>query len=611
MTQEIIDIGTAPNDGLGDPLRTAFTKTNDNFTELYAQINLKPSNRICVIGDSHLMMGYATSAVATTAGRFVVSGGIATIIITGTSYLGIGNYVYLINQGDTTYADSLNGAYVKVLTAPDNNTITVSATFNGNTMADGDYSNIGGIGWTVVNPLRKTDSSVLNWLRQMNSNPWIVTQLSCLTGQTAVNQRTLLPKILAGPAFDIAVISLGTNDVQTSPVATSMRLMYRALDDILYIASELIAAGKFVYITTANGDLAANSNTLPKAQSLAVMRKLLIQWAARQSQAQILDTFANSIDGTLATGAVLALYCPANDVHLSTYGNYYVTKQISSVITKLPYVVDQQPIALFEDNATYAQLATAWVASTAYVAGSTPDIRRNGVNVYRCIVAGTSASSGGPTGTGLAIVDGTVTWQYVSVSSPNIVTHGMMDSSGGTNGTSGDYVGTVPASWTLTRSGGSGTTTSNATRTAIGTTQSASWGKAWQISSVFTVADQTVTCSQNVYPGIVKGGWYQFGITITALNNWLTNVKSLRCYIPCGAGAAFFQVNAIFGGNNTTTFPLVANDVFEIESEPFYIDPTNTFADATFTMILVSAAAATVNFELASAWMRAIPDPYL
>lgn len=35
MTQQIIDVGSTPNDGTGDPIRTAFTKTNDNFTELY------------------------------------------------------------------------------------------------------------------------------------------------------------------------------------------------------------------------------------------------------------------------------------------------------------------------------------------------------------------------------------------------------------------------------------------------------------------------------------------------------------------------------------------------------------------------------------------------
>ena len=35
MAQQIINVGPSPNDGLGDPLRTSFTKINDNFTELY------------------------------------------------------------------------------------------------------------------------------------------------------------------------------------------------------------------------------------------------------------------------------------------------------------------------------------------------------------------------------------------------------------------------------------------------------------------------------------------------------------------------------------------------------------------------------------------------
>ena len=36
MTQQVIDIGAAPNDGTGDTIREAFDKVNDNFTELYA-----------------------------------------------------------------------------------------------------------------------------------------------------------------------------------------------------------------------------------------------------------------------------------------------------------------------------------------------------------------------------------------------------------------------------------------------------------------------------------------------------------------------------------------------------------------------------------------------
>ena len=36
MAQQIINIGTSANKGDGDPLRLAFDKVNDNFTELYA-----------------------------------------------------------------------------------------------------------------------------------------------------------------------------------------------------------------------------------------------------------------------------------------------------------------------------------------------------------------------------------------------------------------------------------------------------------------------------------------------------------------------------------------------------------------------------------------------
>lgn len=53
----------------------------------------------------------------------------------------------------------------------------------------------------------------------------------------------------------------------------------------------------------------------------------------------------------------------------------------------------------------------AWAGSTSYSVGQT---RQNGTNAYRVITPGTSASSGGPTGTGSNITDGTVHWKYLS-----------------------------------------------------------------------------------------------------------------------------------------------------------------------------------------------------
>jgi hypothetical protein len=40
MAQQTINIGSAPNDGTGTPLRTAFSYVNSNFTELYAKASI-------------------------------------------------------------------------------------------------------------------------------------------------------------------------------------------------------------------------------------------------------------------------------------------------------------------------------------------------------------------------------------------------------------------------------------------------------------------------------------------------------------------------------------------------------------------------------------------
>ena len=49
MTRQTINIGTAPNDGTGDPIRDAFDKTNQNFVELYSA---PVSNTSLTVGNS-------------------------------------------------------------------------------------------------------------------------------------------------------------------------------------------------------------------------------------------------------------------------------------------------------------------------------------------------------------------------------------------------------------------------------------------------------------------------------------------------------------------------------------------------------------------------------
>lgn len=44
MAQEIVNVGGLPNDKTGDPLRTAFSKINNNFSEVYARLNINTTD---------------------------------------------------------------------------------------------------------------------------------------------------------------------------------------------------------------------------------------------------------------------------------------------------------------------------------------------------------------------------------------------------------------------------------------------------------------------------------------------------------------------------------------------------------------------------------------
>ena len=52
MSQQLINIGSFPNDGNGDSIRDSFAKTNDNFTELYSKIrSTTPPTTVGSAGD--------------------------------------------------------------------------------------------------------------------------------------------------------------------------------------------------------------------------------------------------------------------------------------------------------------------------------------------------------------------------------------------------------------------------------------------------------------------------------------------------------------------------------------------------------------------------------
>ena len=59
MAQEVINVGATPNDGQGDPIRTAFVKTNTNFSELYSRVQSSPPlTLVGTAGDAAGMYAY-------------------------------------------------------------------------------------------------------------------------------------------------------------------------------------------------------------------------------------------------------------------------------------------------------------------------------------------------------------------------------------------------------------------------------------------------------------------------------------------------------------------------------------------------------------------------
>lgn len=69
-TQEIINIGTLPNDGEGDPLRVAFGKINNNFSNLFS--TFVNTSTAYSFGDTPNQVIFETPANTFTQGQFYI-----------------------------------------------------------------------------------------------------------------------------------------------------------------------------------------------------------------------------------------------------------------------------------------------------------------------------------------------------------------------------------------------------------------------------------------------------------------------------------------------------------------------------------------------------------
>ena len=105
MAQEIINTGNTANDGTGDPLRTAFTKTNNNFSQLFAAGGVSGisngTSNITILQDAQILMSstgvsnviIVTATGATVTGTLIGNSAISAVgnVTAGGFFIGNGS----------------------------------------------------------------------------------------------------------------------------------------------------------------------------------------------------------------------------------------------------------------------------------------------------------------------------------------------------------------------------------------------------------------------------------------------------------------------------------------------------------------------------------------
>lgn len=114
MAKQTINIGSAANDGTGDPLRTAMDKINDNFDEIYSSY----------IASGSITVGNSTVNTVISNTNGLVSGNSISNVVANSTIIRIGNSS--VNSTANSSTILIDSSLLKV-------TINSSAVFVGNT----------------------------------------------------------------------------------------------------------------------------------------------------------------------------------------------------------------------------------------------------------------------------------------------------------------------------------------------------------------------------------------------------------------------------------------------------------------------------------------------
>lgn len=117
MSQQTVNIGSAANDGTGDPLRTAFDKINDNFNEIYDKLGGSGLSNITLSGSTitNTITNGDLTIDANGSGKVVIEG---DLIVNGTNtqiettQLTVEDNFLELNSNNSSGADIDAGIYI-------------------------------------------------------------------------------------------------------------------------------------------------------------------------------------------------------------------------------------------------------------------------------------------------------------------------------------------------------------------------------------------------------------------------------------------------------------------------------------------------------------------
>ena len=229
MTQYVINIGAIPNDGTGDPLRTAFNETNLNFDQVFAAGPVL--SNIQIANNTILTTNTNGNLVLAPNGTGVVQANVS--IVPNTANLrDLGSAT---NRWRTVYTQSLN-ITIGSLTVPaivtssissdDSTFVTIADGLNvdgdiethGNVTADyfiGDGSQLTGLGATYSN------ANVVTLLAAFGSNT--VSTTGNISGGFILGNGSQLTGITAASSYGNANVAnllagFGSNTISTSEI---------------------------------------------------------------------------------------------------------------------------------------------------------------------------------------------------------------------------------------------------------------------------------------------------------------------------------------------------------------------------------------------------------